>query len=157
MFQTLFASRQVVAQSSLPCPQTAIEVAVDTSYIIAQSGQGIGTDIYMVDNELNNGSSGEGTLELSTKTNAGNLIGWQVAPIDPNTGDSVVITGFNVSQGNVFGSQGYPIQQDTAGAYWVGQAMNAGSQTYQIQIMVTSGGIRPTKYFVNWDPFVTAF
>lgn len=153
----MFQSNFVVKQASPLCPQTSIQVAVDTSYVAAQGGQGISTGIYMMDNEVNNGSSGEGTLELSTRTNAGNLIGWEVTPINPNTGDTVVITGFNVSQGNVFGSQGYPQQQSTSGDYWIGQAMNAGQQTYQIQIMVTTGGIRPTKYFVNWDPFITAF
>jgi hypothetical protein len=153
----MFKSNLVVKQSTPVCPQTAIQVAVDTSYVVAQGGQGISTGIYMMDNEVNNGSSGEGTLELSTRTNAGNLIGWEVAPVNPNTGDTVVITGFNVSQGSVFGSQGYPQAADATGDYWIGQAMNAGQQTYQIQIMVTTGGIRPTKYFVNWDPFITAF
>ena len=34
--------------------------------------------------------------------------------------------------------------------------MNAGSQTYQIQIAVTVGVIQPVTYYVNWDPFITA-
>jgi hypothetical protein len=34
--------------------------------------------------------------------------------------------------------------------------MNAGHQTYQIQIMVTVGTLRPVSYYVNWDPFITA-
>ncbi|WP_437947146.1 AidA/PixA family protein [Sorangium sp. So ce296] len=136
-------------------PQTAISIAVDTSYVISQGGRNISTGIYMFDNQLNNGSTGEGTLELSTLANAGDLIGFDVVPVNPNTGDTVVITGFNVSAGNVFGSQGYPIATDKP-SYWIGQAVNAGSQTYQIQILVTSGGPRPTKYYVNWDPFIAA-
>jgi len=153
----MFQDKLVVKQATLPCPQTAIQVAVDTSYIISQGGQNISQGIYMMDNEVNNGSAGEGSLELHTRTNAGNLIGWEVSPINQNTGDTVVITGFNVSAGSVFGSQGYPQQENASGSYWVGQAFNAGTQTYQIQIKVTSGGIRPTSYFVNWDPFITAF
>ena len=73
----------------------------------------------------------------------------------------MIITGFTVSQGSVFGSQGYPQQQppigtEPAGAYWIGQAMNAGSQTYQIQIKVTVCQLRPISYYINWDPFITA-
>jgi hypothetical protein len=89
----------------------------------------------------------------------GSLIGFNAVPINPNTGDTVVISGFTVSQGSVFGSQGYPIEQPQptpVGCYWIGQATNEGSQTYQIQIEITTGGIRPTTYFVNWDPFITA-
>jgi hypothetical protein len=34
--------------------------------------------------------------------------------------------------------------------------MNTGSQTYQIQVKVTTGGLRPVSYYVNWDPFITS-
>ena len=61
----------------------------------------------------------------------------------------------------LFGSAGYPRQQpplgtQPAGSWWIGQAMNSGSQTYQIQIAVTVGVIQPVTYYVNWDPFITA-
>ena len=142
-------------------PQTAITIAVDTQYVAAQGGRNISQGIYMFDNQASAGSSGEGTLELSTVTVNGSLIGFEAVPINPNTGDTVLITGFTVSQtqDNVFGSQGYPMSQPQpvpAGSYWIGQATSQGSQTYQIQIQITTGGIRPTTYFVNWDPFITA-
>jgi len=147
--------------SGIPAPLTAITIAVDTAYIAAQQGQNINKGIYMIDNEVSNGSSGEATLELSTKTPVGSLIGWNTVPINPNSGDTVVITGFTVSQGSVFGSAGYPQQQPPlgsgpAGNYWIGQAINQGQQTYQIQIKVTTGLLRPVSYFINWDPFITA-
>jgi hypothetical protein len=44
------------------------------------------------------------------------LIGFEVYPMDVNSGDSVAITGFNVSQANVFGGAGYPPQQTPS--YW---------------------------------------
>lgn len=148
--------RVVKPRSTTPCPQTAISIAVDTSYVISQGGRNIGTGIYMFDNQRNDGSTGQGSLELSTVANAGDLVGFEVVPINPHTGDTVVISGFNVSAGNVFGNQGYPIPDSKDPSYWIGQAVNAGQQTYQIQILVTSGGIRPTKYYVSWDPFITA-
>lgn len=145
---------------SAQAPQTSITIAVDTQYIAAQGGRNIDRGIYMMDNQVNAGSTGEGTLELSTRTPNGSLIGFNVVPINPNSGDSVVISGFTVSQGSVFGSQGYPMPQSNPpppGSYWIGQATSQGSQTYQIQIEVTTGGIRPTRYFVNWDPFITSY
>ena len=137
-------------------PATAIAIAIDTQYVASVGGGGITEGIYMFDNRLDNGSSGEGSLELSTKCNAGDLIGFEVYPINAlgSSGDTVAITGFNVSQGSVFGSQGYPMQQTPS--YWIGQAINAGSQTYQIRVLVTTGGLRPTQFNVYWDPFITA-
>lgn len=137
-------------------PATAIAIAIDTQYVASVGGGGITKGIYMFDNRLDNGSSGEGGLELSTKCNAGDLIGFEVYPVDErgSSGDTVAITGFNVSQGSVFGSQGYPMQQTPS--YWIGQAINAGSQTYQIRVLVTTGGLRPTQFNVYWDPFITA-
>jgi hypothetical protein len=148
--------RAVPAAPGLPNPATQIAVAVDTAYIAANAGQNITTGLYMTDNQLNLGSSGEGSLELHTSCNNGSLIGFSVYPINQNSGDTVAITGFTVSQGSVFGGAGYPIQQSQTGNYWIGQAMNSGSQTYQIQIKVTTGGLRPVSYYVNWDPFITS-
>ena len=151
----------VVAHQSMIIPQAFITIAVDTAYVASQQGKNIGTGVYMMDNELSNGSTGEGQLELSTVVPVGSLIGFNTVPINPASGDQVIITGFTVSQGSVFGGAGYPQQQppigtQPAGSYWIGQAMNTGHQTYQIQIMVTVGTLRPVSYYVNWDPFITA-
>jgi len=144
-------------------PQTSITIAVDTAYVAAQQGRNVSKGIYMMDNRVRNGSSGEGTLELSTECNNGDLIGFNVVPIDilGSSGDKVVITGFTVSQGSVFTAAGTPREQsalpgEPAGAYWIGQAMNQGEQTYQVQIEVTVGLLQPVTYFINWDPFITA-
>jgi hypothetical protein len=146
--------REVASSAGIPNPQTQVAIAVDTAYIAANAGQNITTGIYMFDNQLNLGSSNEGQLELHTVCNNHSLIGFEAYPMDVNSGDSVAITGFNVSQGNVFGGAGYPLQQTPS--YWIGQAMNSGSQTYQIQIKVTTGGLRPVSYYVNWDPYITS-
>ena len=149
------AQVRVVHPNALPVPPVAITIAIDTSYIISQRGGTVTTGVYMFDNQLDNGSTGEGILELSSCINAGQIIGFEVVPIDPTTNDTVAITGFNVSQGNVFGSTGYPIPTPKP-SYWLAQAVNAGQQTYQIQVKVTSGGVRSTDYYVNWDPYITA-
>jgi hypothetical protein len=156
-----YESKIAVAQGSAPglTPTIGVTIAVDTAYIAATAGTSINTGIYMMDNMFQNGSTNEGQLELHTVGANGNLIGWEVVPIDVNAaanGVSVAITGFTVSQGNVFGSAGYPMQQDPAGTYWIGQLMNQGIQTYQVQIAVTVGAIRPVTYYVNWDPFITS-
>ncbi|MEO4046621.1 AidA/PixA family protein [Pseudomonas sp. CAU 1711] len=137
-------------------PQSAVTIAVDTAYVVSMGGGSINTGVYMFDNRLTNGSSGEGTLELNSRVNLGDLVGFEVVPINPNSNDTVSITGFQVSSGSVFGSTGYPIQDSPDGSYWVGQAINANAQvtTYQIQIKVTTGGIRPASYYVTWDPFI---
>lgn len=144
------------ALSVLPAPQTAIAIAVDTAYVASVGTGQVTNGIYMFDNRVTHGSTGEGGLELSTKCNAGDLIGFEVYPVNGagTSGDTVAITGFTVSQGSVFGGQGYPMQQQPD--YWIGQATKAGSQTYQIRIQVTMGGLRPTKYNISWDPFITA-
>jgi hypothetical protein len=154
-------SRLVVALTSGIQVNSCITIAVDTAYVAAQQGRNIGAGVYMMDNMISNGSSNEGQMELSTKVPVGFTLGFNSVPINPLSGDQVIITGFNVSQGNVFGSAGYPRQQpplatQPPGSWWIGQAMNSGSQTYQIQIAVTVGVIQPVTYYVNWDPFITA-
>src|SRR3954453_3595690 len=112
-------------------PQTVVTIAVDTAYVAAQQGRDISQGIYMMDNKVRNGSTGEGTLELSTVCNNGSLIGFNVVPIDllGQFGDSVVITGFSVTpppgQSGVFTAAGTPRTQpalpgEPAGAWCIG-------------------------------------
>lgn len=157
------AANVVRATRSRLKPPTSITIAVDTAYVAAQQGQNISDGVYMMDNRVRNGSTGEGALELTTVCNDGDLIGFNVVPINVlgTSGDSVVITGFTVSQGSVFTAAGSPRQQaalpgEPAGAYWIGQAMSQGTQTYQIQIEVSIGQLQPVSYFINWDPFITS-
>jgi len=144
-------------------PQTSITIAVDTAYVASQQGRNISQGVYMMDNMVANGSSGEGQMELHTHCAVGSLIGFHSVPINAlgSSGDTVTITGFTVSQGSVFTAAGQPRQQpplhdEPPGTYWIGQALNAGTQTYQIQIAVRVGKLQPVTYYVNWDPFITA-
>ena len=145
--------RAVPQSAAINTPKIQVAIVIDTAYIVANAGKPISSGIYMMDNQLNAGSNNEGQLELSTICPPGSLIGFTAYPLDTNSGDQIAITGFNVSQGNVFGNQGYPLR--ISPNYWIGQATNAGNQIYQIQVKVTSGGLRPTDYYINWDPYIT--
>lgn len=161
---TSFAS----LDAAIPVAQTAISIAVDVNYIASlppgtnQASKGI----YMMDNRMLNGSTGEGGLELSTVCIAGNLISFSAVSIiaegDAAGNAKVEIVGFNVSQGNVFTAAGQPRPFNpppsggNTNSFWIGQAMNRGAQTYQIQIKVTIGVLQPVSHFISWDPFITA-
>jgi hypothetical protein len=65
------AQVRVVNTKSMPTPQSAITIAVDTEYVISRGGGNVTNGIYMFDNRLTNGSKGEGSLELSSRINLG--------------------------------------------------------------------------------------
>ena len=137
-------------------PARVINVAVDTVYLYSQtSGQYAGTGVYMMDNNVVGGSTGQGTEELNSQVTAGFGVGFNVFPIDAlgAQGDSVSIVGMELSDGtNIFGTWGWPAQQPATSSYqWIGTAMTQGNCTYQLKIAVSVGGA-PAKYFW-WDPF----
>jgi hypothetical protein len=155
-------SAATICTSTLKPPKVSIQIAVDTSYVAGQAGKDIKHGIYMMDNMAGNGSLGEGTLELTTACKVGDLIGFNVLPINYlTTFESVVITGFATIFGNVFTSAGTPQKQvapsgEPDGAYWVGQAMRGGSSTYEIKIKVTVGQLQPQSYFISWYAHIIA-
>ncbi len=59
----------------------------------ALSSNNLGANVYMVDTNKYAGSGAEGTSELRTKLNIGDIIVWTVAPIDPAT--NVEISSFS--------------------------------------------------------------
>lgn len=150
-------------QAASPVIQTTIAISVDTAAVVAWAnshpGQLLAGGVYMVDNQLQNGSSNEGGLELNTRCNPGDRVSFYAVPIDPTQGDTVGFSGINISQGSVFGSSGYPMAQCSNGGggqtycnYWVGRAVTGGSTTYQPQLVVTSNNV---EYVVSWDPFIS--
>jgi hypothetical protein len=152
------------ADATLPAPQVAVVIVVDTARIAAQGSSGRTSDgVFMMDNMVRNGSSNEGTLTLDTRCSAGSLIGFQTLPVDGagSFGDQVVITNFADIEGSVFTGAGHPIQQPPLGnlppgSYWIGQAMAAGTETYMIEIKVTVGQLQPVRYYVWWYATLTA-
>lgn len=135
-----------------------INIAVDTVYLYSQTnGQYAGTGVYMMDNNVDGGSTNQGGLELSSQVTAGFGVAFNVFPVDAagTQGDSVEIVNFEVSNGtNIFGNFGWPQPQASTSSYqWLGMAMTQGNCTYQLKIGVSVGGA-PTKYYW-WDPFMT--
>jgi len=131
-------------------PQTAITIAVDTAYVLSTGGENISSGVYMFDNRLSIGSSGEGTMSLCTCCHAGDFIGFKAVPIDRNAGDTVSISGVQTFQGGVFGSSFGPIQVSAGGDYWVGEAAYASPRAnYMIQLKITSGGPQPSTCFIQ--------
>lgn len=153
-----------IATAGVLVPQVSVAIAVDTAWVAGHASSGQITEgVFMMDNMVRNGSTGEGTLSLHTHCNVGNLIGFQVMPIDAagSSGDQVVIVGFADIEGNVFTGAGHPMSQPPLGSlpngsYWIGQAMALGTETYMIQIMVTVGQLQPARYYVWWDATLTA-
>ncbi len=138
-------------------PMTQIAIAIDVDYVVGRGGGFVNEGIYMMDNRASEGSTGEGTLELSTVCPVNHCVGWTVYPVDQEgkEEDSVTITGFIVTAGSVFGSEGRPEPYMGNMAYWVGEAMNAGSQTYHVRILAKSGR-RHRAVNVEFDPYITA-
>jgi hypothetical protein len=159
-----FVSMPVPAVTALK-PTVSITIAVDTAAIAAVGEGPITSGVYLMDNMVRNGSTNEGQINLHTKCNVGALIGYQVLPIDAagSASDSVVLTAFAMKGGDdVFTGAGHPIQIPdpptglNVGSYWIGQAMTAGTEIYEIQIEVTIGALQPTKLYVSWSAEITA-
>ncbi|MCG7626745.1 hypothetical protein MHM88_02945 [Epibacterium sp. MM17-32] len=145
-------------------PSVSIAIAVDTAAIAAVQDGKITSGVYMMDNQVRNGSGHEGRIDLHTVCNVGALIGFQVLPINAagTSGDSATLTSFALQGGDdVFTGAGHPRAEPppkglAPGSYWIGQAMAAGTEEYQIQIEVTVGALQPTSFYVTWEATLTA-
>ena len=138
----------LVWRAGLPWPCAQVAIAVDTAFVAGAGNASIAGGIYLMDNQLNGGSSGEGSFgSLSSVVPVGSLVGYAAYPLDASMGDQVAITGFSVVEGDVFGGAGYPVAQRPD--YWIAQAMNLGAQVYQVQLRITAGALRPTRFYVH--------
>lgn len=152
-----------MARASLT-PTVSVAIAVDTAAIAAAGDGPISSGVFMMDNRVRNGSTEEGQIALHTQCNAGDLIGFQVMPVGlaGGSGNTAVMTSFAKHKGDdVFTGAGHPRQEPSpkglpSGAYWIGQAIAAGTEHYQIQIKITVGALQPTDYYVTWVAILTA-
>jgi hypothetical protein len=136
-------SKAKAAASVLAGRLINIQVTVDTNGILANPKVDPSQVIFMTDNNAGGGSSGEGTFELNTACNVGDIIQWRLAPQDGQT--PVAFLAMKNSNGDVFG-----FNPPTGGAtLYQGEATVAGQETYQILIFVAG----TTTY--SWDPFIT--
>jgi hypothetical protein len=139
---------------SLPNAQTSVLIVVDVAYVVGFGAGEIRAGIYMFDDQRANGSADEGTLDLSTRCNVGDVISWEVVPLDPTRGDALEITSITALQDTLFGTAGAPTDWPNT-SNWYGQAMTAGSATYQIMLKITAGAIRKQVYEAYWTASIS--
>ena len=101
-----------------------IQIWVDTNAL--QNGQTIG--VYLVDNNLNHGSSSEGTVNLNTNVPNGTSICWSLLNISPTSNTILQIQNFG--NASVFGASGTP--QQVNATTWTGQVQQTGGANYNI-------------------------
>lgn len=101
-----------------------IQIWVDTNAL--QNGQTTG--VYLVDNNLNHGSSNEGTVSLLTNVPVGTSICWSLLNVDPTS--NTVLNLANFGNASVFGASGTP--QMVNATTWTGQVQAAGNASYNI-------------------------
>lgn len=101
-----------------------VQVWVDTEALV----NGQTTGVYIVDNNLNHGSSSEGTVSLNTKVPVGTKICWSLLNIDPNS--DAVLQIQNFGNAGVFGASGTP--QMVNATTWTGQVEAPGQDNYNI-------------------------
>lgn len=120
-----------------------IQIWVDTNAL--QNGSTYG--VYLVDNNLNHGSSSEGTPTLNTKVPTNTKICWSILNTNVNWNGQLSIQNFG--NAGVFGSGGTP--QQVSATTWTGQVQANGSDVYDIVFNAEPAGgtgitttVRPT-------------
>jgi hypothetical protein len=103
---------------------TFVQIWVDTNAL--QNGQTTG--VYLVDNNLNNGSSNEGTVDLQTDVPVGTNICWSLLNVNPSSNTILQIQNFG--NASVFGASGTP--QQVNATTWTGQVQASGQAQYNI-------------------------
>jgi len=103
---------------------TFVQIWVDTNAL--QNGQTTG--VYLVDNNLNNGSGNEGTVNLQTNVPVGTNICWSLLNVNPSSNTILQIQNFG--NASVFGASGTP--QQVNATTWTGQVQAAGNSQYNI-------------------------
>jgi hypothetical protein len=101
-----------------------VQIWVDTNAL--QNGETTG--VYLVDNNLNNGSGNEGTVNLATNVPLGTSICWSLLNINPSSDTILQIQNFG--NASVFGASGTP--QQVNATTWTGQAQATGNAQYNI-------------------------
>lgn len=101
-----------------------VQIWVDTNALQNQQTTGV----YLVDNNLNNGSASEGTVNLLTDVPVGTSICWSLLNINPSNNSILEIQDFG--NASVFGASGTP--QQVNATTWTGQVQQAGKANYNI-------------------------
>lgn len=118
-----------------------IQIWVDTNAL--QNGQTTG--VYLVDNNLNHGSSNEGTVNLNTNVPVGTNICWSLLNVSPTS--NTILTIQNFGNASVFGASGTPQQYNAT--TWTGQVQAAGNANYNINFSAQIPGASGITVSVN--------
>jgi len=107
-----------------PSSCSVFQIWVDTNAL--QNGQTTG--VYLVDNNLNHGSTSEGTVNLQTVVPVGTNICWSLLNVNPTSNAILAIQNFG--NASVFGASGTP--QQVNATTWTGQVQASGQASYNI-------------------------
>jgi hypothetical protein len=118
-----------------------VQIWVDTNAL--QNGQTTG--VYLVDNNLNHGSSNEGTVNLLTNVPVGTSICWSLLNVNPTSNTILQIQNFG--NAGVFGASGTP--QQVNATTWTGQVQAAGQASYSINFTAQIPGSSGITTSVN--------
>lgn len=118
-----------------------VQIWVDTDALV----NGQTTGVYMVDNNLNNGSSGEGTVNLNTEVPVGTNICWSLLNVDPTSDTILQIQNFG--DAGIFGASGTP--QMVNANTWTGSVQAPGQDNYAINFSAQIPGSSGITTAVN--------
>lgn len=109
-----------------------IQVWVDTNALQNGSTNGI----YIVDSNLNNGSSNEGTPNLNTNVTTNTKVCWTILNVDLNS--TTQLSFQNFGNASVWGASGTP--QQVNATTWTGQGQQNGNAQYNITFNAEPAG-----------------
>ncbi|HEX8824531.1 MAG TPA: hypothetical protein VF794_31705 [Archangium sp.] len=122
---------------SIPISSASVFIQIWVDVNALHNGSTAG--VYLVDNNVNGGSTNEGTTTLQTELSQGSNVCWSLLNIDPNSKAILSIASF--SNSSAFGASGTP--QQVTPTQWTGQVQAAGqagySITFNVQIPGASG------------------
>jgi hypothetical protein len=126
---------------------TFIQIWVDTNAL----QNGTTTGVYLVDNNLNHGSTNEGTVSLNTNIPSGTSVCWSLLNVDPTSDTLLQIQNFG--NASVFGASGTP--QQVNATTWTGEVQAPGQATYAINFSAQIPGSSGITTSVS--PVLTVF
>jgi hypothetical protein len=112
-----------------------IQIWVDTNAVQADQTQGV----YLVDNRVNTGSTGEGSASLQTSCTKGSNVCWTALSIDPNfAAEGGVVSLQSIGNSNAWGDSGQP--ESVNSTTFTGQVQNSGTAGYTLNLNVQAPG-----------------
>lgn len=109
-----------------------IEAWVDVNAIVQGGGT---TGVWLVDNRVSSGSTGDGTAGLTTSCSNGSNLCWSVVAIDPNA-DITQLQIQQIGNSNAWGNSGQPEATDGTDTVFTGQVQNTGTASYNLVLNV---------------------